>query len=63
MRFLDILAGFLIMNELDKEAERERKRQELVSDLLRNTAIHGLEYSPEEIEAFLADSEALGLLD
>lgn len=63
MRFLDILAGFLIMNELDKEAERERKRQELVSDLLRNAAIHGLEYSPEEIEAFLADSEALGLLD
>lgn len=54
---------FMALDELGKEEERERRRQELVSDLLHNAAIHGLEYSPEEIEAFLADSEAFGLLD
>lgn len=51
------------MNELDKETEREQKRQELVSDLLRNAAIYGVEYTDEQIEEFLADSERLGLLD
>ena len=59
----EMALGLMKMDELGKGDERERRRQELVSDLLRNAAIHGLEYSPEEIEAFLADSESLGLLD
>lgn len=59
----EMALGIMMLDSLDKEKERERRRQELVSDLLRNAAIHGLEYSPEEIEEFLADSEALGLLD
>ena len=59
----EMALGLMMMDELGKGDERERRRQELVSDLLRNAAIHGLEYSPEEIEAFLADSESLGLLD
>mgnify|MGYP000515220480 CR=1 FL=1 len=59
----EMALGLMMMDEIGKEKERERRRQELVSDLLRNAAIHGMEYSPEEIEAFLADSEALGLLD
>ena len=63
MGFLDIVAGFFIMNEFDAEKKREQQRQELVSDLLRNAAIYGVEYTPEEIEEFLADSERLGLLD
>ena len=59
----EMALGLMMMDELGKEKERERKRQELVSSLLRQAAIDGLEYSPEEIEAFLADSESLGLLD
>lgn len=61
--FLDIVAGFFMINEVDRETEREQKRQELVSDLLCNAALYGVEYTPEEIEEFLADSERLGLLD
>lgn len=63
MGFFETIVSFFAMNEFDKEAEREHQRQELVSDLLRNAAIYGVEYSDEEIEEFLADSERLGLLD
>lgn len=61
--FCETALGLMMLNELQKEEERERKRQELVDDLLFNAFMEGLEYSDEEIEEFLADSEALGLLD
>lgn len=59
----EMALGLMMMDELGKERERERKKQELVNDLLRNAAKYGLTYSPEEIQEFLADSENLGLLD
>lgn len=58
----ELALGFMMLDRFGKEQERERKKQELIASLLRQAAIDGLEYSPEEIEAFLADSEALGLL-
>lgn len=58
----ELALGFMILDSLAKE-DRERKKQELVDDLLRNAAIYGVEYSPEDIEELLADSEQLGLLD
>lgn len=59
----EMALGLMMMDELGKAEERERKRQELVDELLRNAAINGVEYIQEEIEEFLADSERLGLLD
>lgn len=59
----EMALGAMILNEIGKEEERERKKQELVSALLRQAALDGLTYSPEEIQEFLADSESLGLLD
>lgn len=53
----------MALDELDGEHEREQKRQELVDDLLRNAASYGVEYTDEEIQEFLADSERFGLLD
>ena len=41
--------------------EKERKKQEFVDELLQNAAIEGLEYTDEEIQEILADSERLGL--
>lgn len=59
----EMALGFMMLNELQKEEEREGRRQELVDDLLFNASMEGLEYTDEEIEEFLADSERLGLLD
>lgn len=59
----EMALGLMMLNELQKEEERERKRQELVDDLLFNASMEGLEYTDEEIEEFLAESERLGLLD
>ena len=59
----ELALGFMMLDSFGKEQERERKKQELIASLLRQSAIDDLEYSPEEIEAFLADSESLGLLD
>ena len=59
----EMALGFMLLDSLGKEKKREQQRQELVSDLLRNAAIYGVEYTPEEIKEFLADSERLGLLD
>ncbi len=58
----EMALSLAILDNIQKE-EKEQRRQELVSDLLRNAALNGLEYTPEEIEEFLADSERLGLLD
>lgn len=60
---VELALGFMMLDELGKDKEREHRRQELVNELLSNAAVEGLTYSPEEIEEFLADSEALGLLD
>ena len=59
----ELALSFMMLDSFGKEQERERKKQELIASLLRQAAIDDLEYSPEEIEAFLADSESLGLLD
>lgn len=59
----ELAMGLMMLDSLDKEQERERKKQELVNDLLRNAAIEGLEYTDEEIQEFIADSERYGLLD
>lgn len=58
----ELALGFMMLDEIQKE-EREKRRQELVSDLLRNAALYGVTYSDNEIEEFLAESERLGLLD
>ena len=58
----ELAFGLMMLDEIQRE-ERERRRQELVSNLLRNAAIYGVEYTDEEIAGFLADSERLGLLD
>lgn len=50
-------------DELGKEKARERKKQELVDGLLRNAALYGVEYTEEESQKFIANSERLGLLD
>jgi len=55
--------GFMMLDTIAKKQERERKKRELVDDLLRSAALSGLEYTDEEVEVFLADSERLGLLD
>lgn len=59
----EMAMGLMMLDEMDKERERERKKQELINDLLRNAAQYGLEYSEEEIEEYLTDSERLGLFD
>ncbi len=60
---VELTFGFMMLDELGKDKEREHRRQELVNELLSNAAAEGLTYSPEEIETFLVDSENLGLLD
>lgn len=55
----ELALGLMMMDEI----ERERKKQELVSDLLRNAALSGLTYSEAEIQDFLTDAERNGLLD
>ena len=59
----EMALGLMMMDELEKKKERKRKEQELVSDLLHNAALSGLEYSEAEIQEFLADAEHNGLLD
>jgi len=59
----EMALGFMMLDEMDKEQDRERKKQELVDDLLLHAAIDGLEYTDEEIQEFLEDSESFGLLD
>ena len=59
----EMALGFMILDGLGKKKTREQKRQELVDEFLLNAAIEGLEYTDEEIEQFLADSERYGLLD
>lgn len=59
----EMALGFMMMDELGKVEERERKRQELISDLLHNAALSGLEFGEAEIQEFLADAERNGLLD
>ena len=48
--------GLMALDELGKEDERERKKQEFLNDLLLNAAAEGL-------TEILADSERLGLFD
>lgn len=55
--------SFMMLDELEKDKKRERKKQELISDLLHNAALAGLEYSETELQEFLADAERNGLLD
>lgn len=59
----EMALGFMMLDGLAKEKERERRKQELVSDLLRNAALSGLEYSETEIQDFLIEAECNGLLD
>jgi len=66
MGFFDVFStalGFMALDELGKEKARERKKQELVDGLLRNAALYGVEYTEEESQKFIANSERLGLLD
>lgn len=58
----EIALGLAILDDAHMQ-EKEQQRQELVDDLLRNAAQYGVEYTDEEIQEFLADSERLGLLD
>ncbi len=53
--------GFVMLNNLGKEKERERKKQEFLNDLLLNAAAEGLTYTDEELQEILVDSEQLGL--
>lgn len=55
--------GFMALDELGKDKERERKKQEFLNDLLLNAAVEGLTYTDSEIQEILADSERLGLFD
>lgn len=55
--------GLMALDELGKEDERERKKQEFLNDLLLNAAAEGLTYTDEELREILADSERLGLFD
>lgn len=55
--------GFMAFDELGKDKERERKKQEFLNDLLLNAAAEGLTYTDSEIQEILADSERLGLFD
>lgn len=55
--------GYMFLDGLSKERERERQKKEFVNDLLRNAAQYGVEYTDEEIQEILADSERLGLFD
>lgn len=55
--------GFMAFDELGKDKERERKKQEFLNDLLLNAAAEGLTYTDLEIQEILADSERLGLFD
>lgn len=57
----ELALGFMMLDGLGKE--KERKKQEFVNDLLLNAAMEGLEYTDEEIQEILADSERLGLFD
>ena len=50
-----------MLNNLGKEKERERKKQEFLNDLLLNAAAEGLTYTDEELQEILVDSEQLGL--
>lgn len=59
----EMALGFMMLDKFGKERERERKKQELVADLLSSAAEDGVTFTDEEIEEFLAESEALGLLD
>lgn len=52
--------GFMMLDDIQRN-EKERKKQEFVDELLQNAAIEGLEYTDEEIQEILADSERLGL--
>lgn len=55
----ELALGLMMIDEI----ERERKKQELVFDLLHNAALSGLTYSEAEIQDFLVDAERNGLLD
>lgn len=55
--------GFMMLDELEKDKERERKKQEFLNDLLLNAAAEGLTYTDSEIQEILADSEQLGLFE
>lgn len=57
----EMAVGFMMLDELGKEKEWERKKQEFVRALLQNASREGLEYTHEEIQEILADSERLGL--
>lgn len=57
----ELALGFMMLDGLGKE--KERKKQEFVNELLLNAAMEGLEYTDEEIQEILADSERLGLFD
>lgn len=57
----ELALGFMMLDELGKEQERERQKQEFVNELRRKAAMEGLEYSDDEIQEILADSERLGL--
>ena len=59
----EMALGFMLLDSFGKKQERERKKQEFVSELLQNASREGLEYSHEEIQEILADSERLGLFD
>lgn len=57
----EMALGFMMLDSFGKEQERERKKQEFVRELLQNASREGLEYTHEEIQEILADSERLGL--
>ena len=59
----EMALGFMMLDSFGKKQERERKKQEFVRELLQNASREGLEYSHEEIQEILADSERLGLFD
>ncbi|MBD5117865.1 MAG: hypothetical protein HDT37_01920 [Clostridiales bacterium] len=59
----ELALGFMMLDGLGKAQEKERKKQEFVNELFLNAAMEGLEYTDEEIQEILADSERLGLFD
>lgn len=58
----EMALGLVMLDDIQRE-EKERKKQEFVSDLLQNAMLEGLEYTDEEIQEILTDSERLGLFD
>lgn len=57
----ELALGFMVLDELEKEDEQEKRRQEFLDEFLLRAVVEGVKYTEEELQEILDKSERMGL--